>query len=414
MRILYVVHQFYPEFGSGTERVTLNLARMAQRAGHHVQVLACMLDPARHQGEAHVTLPEALSTVVEGVPVTLLHRRTLPATADFSFEINESLLPPLEAWLREQQFDLVHLMHWMRTATVIAAVQRCGIPMVLTATDFFPACYRVILVDQSGQPCSGPEAGAACARRCLSPAWTADALAQRYQQAMAVMQYASWRVAPSGYLAEHYREIFPGLAFEVIAHGVDLLKISQARAAAEPATTPTLGFIGSLIPSKGLHVLLQALARQPQLDLRLVVAGSFHGDPAYEAEIRRAVAADSRVSLLGSLLPAEVSRLVHQIDLLCLPSQVPESFSLVVHECAAAGVPSLVSHLGAPAQAIGGDGGGGVVVSDDVAAWADALRHWVTDATLATQWRQAVRLPQRLEEEAFLYECLYKQSAKVM
>ena len=30
MRILYLVHQFFPEFGSGTERVTLNLARMAQ------------------------------------------------------------------------------------------------------------------------------------------------------------------------------------------------------------------------------------------------------------------------------------------------------------------------------------------------------------------------------------------------
>ena len=41
MRILIVLHQFFPEFSGGTERVALNLARTAQRAGHHVRVLAC-------------------------------------------------------------------------------------------------------------------------------------------------------------------------------------------------------------------------------------------------------------------------------------------------------------------------------------------------------------------------------------
>jgi len=102
--------------------------------------------------------------------------------------------------------------------------------------------------------------------------------------------------------------------------------------------------------------------------------------------------------------------LIHHLDLLCLPSLVPESFSLVVHECAAAGVPSLVSALGAPAQAITRDGGGGVAPAGDVAAWADALRDWATDPALASRWRASVRLPQRIEEEAFLYEGLYRQA----
>ena len=70
MRILYVVHQFYPEFGSGTERVTLNLARMAQRAGHHVQVLGCLLDRSQHRGVAVPGLADALTYMVDGMAST--------------------------------------------------------------------------------------------------------------------------------------------------------------------------------------------------------------------------------------------------------------------------------------------------------------------------------------------------------
>ena len=39
MKIVYLVHQFYPEFQAGTEKFLLNTARMAQKNGHKVHVL---------------------------------------------------------------------------------------------------------------------------------------------------------------------------------------------------------------------------------------------------------------------------------------------------------------------------------------------------------------------------------------
>lgn len=416
MHILYVLHQFYPEFHSGTERVTLNLARMAQRAGHRVQVLACMVDRQRHAGEPHPSLPQAMASVVDGVPVSLIDRQSLPASADSSFELSPALQAPLERWLSEQRFDVVHLMHWMRMGTVIAAVQRCGLPLVLTLTDFYPMCYRVNLVDQSAEPCGGPEAGVACARRCPTTAWTPAALQDRHRQAEAVMAYASARVVPSEYVARRYREMLPGVTFDVIAHGIDLLAMAKARAsrAMAAATAPrplTLGYVGSLIQAKGLQVLLLALAARPGLALRLRVAGEFHpGEPRHAAELRRLIDQDARVELQGQLASDEVWRLMQGLDLLCLPSLVPESFSLVVHEAAAAGVPSLVSNLGAPALAVQRGGGGAVVPAGSVADWADAIEAWAGDADRRAAWRAAVRLPMRIEEEAFLYEGLYRRA----
>lgn len=411
MRILFVVHQFYPEFGSGTERVTLNLARMAQRAGHYVQVLSCMVDRGRHDGTAVKSLSGALATLVEGIPVILLDRTLLPADADSALAIDEAVRDQLSTWMQAEAFDVMHLLHPMRMASAIAAAQRIGLPLVVTLTDFFLACLRINLIDVDGRPCEGPEGGRACAKKCRLPAWTEPALRARHEQAAALLGYAGARVAPSPHVAQRLREAFPDLRFEVIAHGVDLLALGAAPKAVPEPGTLTLGFVGSLVAAKGLHVLLRALARVPTLPVRLKVAGGFHGDEVYQKELRHLAAADPRVHLLGPLEPAEVASLMRGLDVLCLPSLVPESFSLVVHEAAALGVPALVGPLGAPAQAIIQRGGGLVVDGGDEAGWAAALQSCVEKPDQLAQWRRELPLPQRIEEEAFLYEGLYRQTA---
>jgi glycosyltransferase involved in cell wall biosynthesis len=410
MRILYVVHQFYPEFGSGTERVTLNLARMAQRAGHHVQVLGCMLDRGQHRGVAAPGLAEALTYMVDGIGVTMLARASLPPGAETELAVSETVRDQLAAWMEAQRFDVMHLMHPMRSASAIAAAQRIGLPLVLTLTDYFAACLRINLMDVDGRPCAGPDGGRACARKCSLPAWNEAALRARHEQFGAVLSYAASRVVPSLHVAQRYRAAFPALSFDVIAHGIDLLALGAAPAPPAGSRPLTLGFVGSLVVAKGLHVLLRALARVRGLPLRLKVAGGFHGDAAYQAELRALAAADDRVELLGMLDPAAVAALMRQLDVLCLPSQVPESFSLVVHEAAALGVPSLVGHLGAPAEAIARSGAGRVVPAGDEAAWAAAIRGCVDDPGQLAVWRRALPLPQRIEEEAFLYEGLYRQA----
>ena len=416
MRILYVLHQFFPEFHGGTERVTLNLARMAQRAGHYVHVLACTVEPDKCGGVLSAEpVAGSYAATFEGLPVSLLPRSRLPAAADISLDVDAQLVESLSEWMRGEQFDVAHVMHTMRMGSAVAALQRCGLPYVLTLTDFFLPCARVNLINAQNQQCQGPQGGRNCSRDCHVPPWTPVGLSNRFAQSQAILQAAGARVAPSDYVAHCYRQAYPEpqVQVQVIAHGIDLLAMGVALQVAGPAPRSYAGlnliFIGSLVPQKGLEVLLRALALLPGAQVRLKVIGGFFGDPIYQRTIRKLADADPRVELAGAKEAAQVFQALTQSDVLCIPSLVPESYSLVFHESAAAGVPALVSDLGAPAQQVEARACGRVVAAGDVSAWAKAIDSLVRHPDSIASWKDKLFLPLRIEEEAFFYESIYKR-----
>ena len=134
-------------------------------------------------------------------------------------------------------------------------------------------------------------------------------------------------------------------------------------------------FLGSLIPSKGAHVLVDAWSRlSPAARARgeLVLFGPPGHDAAYTASLERAVeAAGAR---WGGLLDRdEVPRELAQTDLVCLPSLWFENLPLVILEARAAGVPLLVSDLGGLSEAVSDSAGGWRFDAGDPAALAAKL-----------------------------------------
>ena len=412
MKILFAIHQFYPEFSGGTERVALNLARAAQRAGHHVHVMSAAVAPNACGGSSSAELEGAFDAVYQGVPVTFVPRSLLPSAAAYSFETDPGLVERLVVWLKNEKFDLVHVMHPMRMGSVLLAVQRCGVPYLLTLTDFFSVCFLINLINMSNQICPGSGRGARCADECLVAPWTNESLARRYQQANGVLAAASVRVCPSEYVAKRYREEFPGQEFKVIPHGIDLLALQSEDVPAKHNAVGgglTFGFVGSIVPQKGLDILLRAFSLVQDPSLRLLVVGGMHGDAYHSDVVRRLAQADKRVELLGPLPPGQAFGVIRELDVLCLPSAVPETFSLVLHEAAAVGVPALVSTLGAPGVHVSKHGGGQSLPPNDVQAWSAAIANVAENPQVLEGWRRELVLPLRVEEEAFFYESLYRQ-----
>ena len=418
MRILIVLHQFYPEFSGGTERVSLNLAQAAQRAGHFVEILACSVNPDTTAGFASAQLVGARETVYQGVPVTLLPRAMMPASADFSLDADLTLVEKIAGWIKEKRFDICHVTHVMRMSSAVLAVQRCGLPFVLTLTDFFLACPRINLVDLDNRICEGPELGNKCGKRCLTAPWSRESLVSRFEHARALLSSASFRVAPSEFVADRYREAFPECEFRVIPHGIDLLALTLNQVADSgedgAARKLRLGYVGGIIPQKGLEVLLRAMALVPSSDVELKVVGGFHGASAFHRDVLALGRADSRVEFLGHLDPTRVCEEMQRFDLLCLPSLVPETFSLAMHEASALGVPALVSDLGAPGAHVAHHGGGRALAFGDVEVWAKAISHAIESPDQIKVWKARLPLPLRVEEEAFYYDSLYRALPRVM
>lgn len=404
MRILFVVHQFMPEFSAGTERATLNLAKSAQRDGHHVAILTTSLLSDAPWSEDPATGLRATS--IEGIPVHAIPQFDPQPMRDFGFAAQG--LPAIRRHLEQGAYDLVHVMHGMRMLDVVDAVRELHIPYVITLTDFFLTCWRINLIRSSGELCAGPEAGAACIRHCSTMDIDDARILERRSRLDRVLEDASAIIACSEFVADVFRAEYPMLPIRVIEHGIDLLGFA-ASPPRDRSNEVTFGYIGTLSEAKGVHILADAFVRAAPPGARLELVG-----PSYDltlSERLHGLARQHPQIVIEPAVPAHrIPERLGRFDILCLPSLVPETFSLALHEGFAASLPALVSDLGHPGYVLKAFGCGMAVRAGDVAAWAEAITAAVGAPGIVDAWRQAVPLPRRVEEEAFLYGQIYRAS----
>jgi len=119
----------------------------------------------------------ATAESVDGVAVQRLRFNWKRAPDVFRYLYDN---PEVERWVFDRLGDLkpdvVHITSCgTLSASVIAAARRRGVPVLLTATDFWFLCARNTLLLPDGTLCSGPDTPWKCAR-CL----LADAKAYRW------------------------------------------------------------------------------------------------------------------------------------------------------------------------------------------------------------------------------------------
>jgi glycosyltransferase involved in cell wall biosynthesis len=156
------------------------------------------------------------------------------------------------------------------------------------------------------------------------------------------------------------RPCFPGSALPdrvtILSNGLRSMgSVSQARTV---SNTPTIGFVGRFHPFKGLHLLLdwfeQASSLRPEL--RLLIRGRADQEgAAYWQSLQGRIGRLSdqrRCRVLGWAGPGENP--YHGIDLLAVPSQMPDPSPLVILEAMMRGIPPIGYPAGGIPTLIGG------------------------------------------------------------
>jgi glycosyltransferase involved in cell wall biosynthesis len=157
---------------------------------------------------------------------------------------------------------------------------------------------------------------------------------------------------------------------------------------------------GNWVPRKGIHDLLEAVARLPEDSLTLHLAGDDGADRRYAARLRarlRAPDLAARVVVHGPVPQGRLAALYAAADVFALPS-LREPYGTVYGEAMAAGLP-VVGWRAGNLPHLASDGVEGLVVEPrDLAGLAAALHRLACDDALrgrlsAAARRRAARLP---------------------
>lgn len=145
------------------------------------------------------------------------------------------------------------------------------------------------------------------------------------------------------------------------------------RKATPPRIPKRLVQVGSLIPRKGVDLLLRAfaLAKRKREDIELVLIGA--GDHEGARRLATELAVSDSVQIFGFLNPDDLVEQYRRSDAFVLASRF-DSYGVVVHEAAAAGLPLVVSKFaGASATLVEAGRNGYQIDPHDEAEFSSAL-----------------------------------------
>lgn len=343
MKILYLVHQFYPDSYTGTEKFLLELAKASQRLGHRVRVVSYSSRPHSFfdQVDGDLLLKEYS---YEGIPVLFV--RSQKETENRQQHLGEgSLLKTARRILSNEAPDIVHGAHTLGVLDFIYAAREAKIPYLLTLTDFFLLCPKLILMTSSQSLCAGPEQGSACRELC--PEIVSPIIRKRLAQAGDILRNANCIIAPSKFLANMFLKEYGDLKIVEIGYGISYPKIRKNMRRYQQGDKLTFFYGGSFIRHKGVHILIEAFRRvKGNAELKI------YGSGQYEYSLRQAASQDPRIKLCGVFSSGQIGDVLSQIDVAVVPSIWYENTPIILLESLASNIPVIATDLGGMTEAV--------------------------------------------------------------
>lgn len=432
MKLLHVPFTFYPDPVGGTEIYVQGLAREQQRLGCSVIVAAPGDEDAGYRHDGLQVRRFAVSRNVND-PRELYGDGDPRAAAAFA------------RILDEERPDVVHLHAFTRAVSVrlVRESKRRGIPVVFSYHTPTVSCQRGTLLRWGSEICDGVLDIRACARctlhghglakiaavaagslplpvgRMLSNIgasgglWTAlrmtELVERRHTAFNALMREADHVVALCQWVkALLRRNGVPAGKITVSRQGVGWEIPSQRNYTASAVLQ--VAFLGRLHPTKGVHLLAEALRGNPMLPVRLDIFGVAQGetDRAYAERLAKLASGDSRIAFHDPIPNPQVLERLQKYDLLAVPSQWLETGPIVVLEAFAAGVPVVGSNLGGIAELVEHGVNGLLVDPASPHSWAQVLRRLSEDPGLLAKLRSGIRPPRSAVDSAREMQALYK------
>lgn len=404
MRLLFAVHQFFPIHYTGTERLALETSKQMQRMGHSVTVLTY----APVEAKGFETNGDWLIKKYEyqGVPVIAVRHRRPPDEVRFTV-FDPAIEPLFSKFMTDVDFDIVHIFHPMSVGAVAKVADHKGVPVILTLTDFWLTCPRGIAITQKGEICLHSEKAVRCVRECFGPAWEGR-LNRRLEETRALLKIASCCVSATNSLKQVFESSNLASNIKLLPYGENYDGVKPNPREYSHKSKVILGFLSSLLPHKGAHILLEAYNIAKKSNISLRIYGDHFGQIDYYNTLKKIAEGNKEVEFCGKYEYEDMTRIYNEIDMVVVPSIWWENSPLVLSRALAHNVPAIVSNLGGMTELVkDGENGFSFEVSNPDSL-AQVLRKIGDDPTVLNELKKRIRRPPRIEEYAFEYDKIYR------
>lgn len=442
MNIVLSSADFFPNSFGGGEVYVYHLAKELLRRSHNVTVFT----PAKWNGQKDHYKVESYK--FENIPVVTYSLNPEVVSAEERHTgFGPLTIEILRKILNERLPDIVHI-NGIKSA-LAAVCNELKIAHVVTTHHMGIACPAGGLLRSDNSICDIPANYRDCVRCCSylrTPKWYTGGLLGRVP---------SWIYRPLGkglnrirnlpyvgrgliypWLIEQLIEsekilltqaqsfIAPSLAIKelLIRNGCDPSKVTLLPHGIEPLNNVPFepfagrlfrfGYIGRIDSSKGLHILLKAmesLSNGKFCELHIFGAARNPWDEEYRKRTLANYRGKAKVLDHGLIPPKKIKEAYQNIDVLVVPSILPEAFGLVVAEAFSAGRPVIVTNSGALQEVVRHGMDGFVVGRNDGKALAEAMQKFIENPNLVLEMSNQIRPVKTIQQYVDEMEKIYHQ-----
>ena len=364
MKILKIIHCFPPESMTGSEIYAYNLAKELSR-NNRVSVFYRINNPCEKEYKV-------LKGEYNGLTVYKINNTLKDCNSLENIYNNRNIEEAFAAILDELKPDIVHIHHLLFLSVgIIEQIKRRNIPIIFTLHDYWLICPRGQLFKANLKICDNPVnsnclyclgAGLSLKRLMKKIFWVRSKISfsRRFSPDLQnIVKNVDLFISPSHFLRNKF--IKSGIPEEKIIYSDNGMNLSFFNDIEKIKSDKIrFGFIGTLIPPKGVHILIEAFNKLKGDKAVLKIYGKSpvnNGFFDYYHKVKRMAAGNKNIRFMDVFDNKDVAKIFKEIDVLIFPSLWEENSPLVLHEAILAKTPAIASSIGGVDELIDNNNG---------------------------------------------------------
>jgi glycosyltransferase involved in cell wall biosynthesis len=440
MRIFQVVHSLPPQNFAGTEIYTYELSKQLSKR-HDIYVFYRICNPRKKEYEL-------IHNKFSGLDIFTINNTFRFCDSFEMFYKNDAISRQFAKILDRVKPDLVHIQHLIfLSTTIIAEIKKRRIPIVFTLHDYWLICPQWHFLKKDFAICDNNELSQCVdcldyqlsikklpkriylSLRNIMPNFLVSLLKSTYLNfakinlnSQGMLEKIKARIvhvkdlcsmvdlfiAPSQFLRKRFIEF--GIAeskIKFITHGINTVPFKDFKR--KESNKIRIGFIGTIIPAKGLDILINAFNRIKDERAELRIYGRlfpYKGFEYYPRYIQR-LARNGNIRFMGGFNHKDISDAFSEIDVLVLPSIWNENFPLTILEAFSTRTPVIASRIGGIPELIKDKENGLLFEPGNPNELCHKLDLVISNANLLKELEEAIIPPKDIKENAQELEGIY-------